>query len=300
MKYIPYKLPSALVVEKLVTVHYFEFSKNFYYPPESHDFWELHYVDKGSVISISEGEKFSLSQGDILFHKPMCEHQLVLDEKSIPNVCVISFYCKPKDMPFLEKKRMHLSSKEREIMKKLLEEAANTFDLSKSDPAAKGLIPKENAPFGATQMLKIRLEELLLLLARDYDNPRTKSASFSISDQYSDPIVRNMIEFMHDNVTKNLTLSDFCRQFNYGKTFLCTRFSKSTGKTINSYFIEMKIDLAKHMIREQDGSRELFTHISDTLGFSSPTYFYYTFKKLTKMTPSQYFKSVHQYDFDPT
>jgi AraC-like DNA-binding protein len=297
MKYTSYKLPSAFLVERLVTVHYFEFSKNFYYPPESHDFWELHYVDKGSVISLSDGERFSLSQGDILFHKPMCEHQLVLDGKTIPNVCVISFYCKPKELPFLEQRRIHLSPEEREVMKKLLVEAGGMFDLSKSDTATSRLTAKKNTPFGASQMLKIHLEELLLLLARDYEGPRLRSANVSLSEQYSDPIVRDMIEYMRDNIAKNLTLADFCQQFNYGKTFLCTRFSKTTGKTINAYFTEMKIDLAKQMIREHEGGRALFSHISDTLGFSSAAYFYYTFKKTTNMTPSQYFKSVHQYDF---
>ena len=43
MKYLPYKIPTAFAVEKLVTVHYFELSRHFSYPPETHDFWELHY-----------------------------------------------------------------------------------------------------------------------------------------------------------------------------------------------------------------------------------------------------------------
>ena len=59
-------------------------------------------------------------------------------------------------------------------------------------------------------------------------------------------------------------------------------------------FTEMKITAAKQIIREQSATRELFSRIADLLGFSSPSYFHYTFKKVTGMTPSQYFKSVRQ------
>ncbi len=298
MKYLPYKLPSAFMVEKLVTVHYFEFSKNFYYPPEAHDFWELHYVDKGTAISISDGERITLTQGDILFHSPMCEHQILTDGETVPNVCVVSFYCKPKEIPFLEKHRLHLNTEERGVMKKFLTEAGNLFDLSKSDPAAEGLTVRNDPPFGAAQMLKIHLEELVLLLARDHAAPRLRPAAIPLFEQYADPLVRDMVAYMQENITKNLTIADFCRQFSYGKTHLCTKFLAQTGKTINSYFTELKISTAKRIIREQNASRELFSRISDLLGFSSSSYFYYTFKKVTNMTPSQYFKSVHQYDFE--
>ena len=298
MKYLPYKLPSVFTVEKLVTVHYFELSKNFHYPPEAHDFWEFHYVDKGSAISISDGERILLNHGDILFHKPMSQHQILTDGAVAPNVCVVSFYCKPKEMPFLEKRRLHLNAEERGVIKKFLTEAGAAFHLSHSDPSAHGLTLRENSPEGAAQMMKIHLEELLLLLLRGFSAPRLKPTAFSISESFDDPLVAEMIGFMQQNITKSLTISDFCRQFSYGKTHLCTRFSSVTGKTINTYFTGMKISAAKRLIREQNQSRELFSRISELLGFSSPSYFYSTFKRYTNMTPSEYFRSVHQYDFE--
>ena len=48
--YIKTTLPSIINVSKIVTIHYYEFDKNFKYGPESHDFWELVYVDKESII----------------------------------------------------------------------------------------------------------------------------------------------------------------------------------------------------------------------------------------------------------
>ncbi|MBE6580866.1 MAG: AraC family transcriptional regulator [Ruminococcaceae bacterium] len=298
MKYIPFKLPSVLVVEKLVTVHYFEFSKNFYYPPEAHDFWELHYVDKGSAISISNGERTVLTQGDLLLHPPMTTHQIITDGESLPNVCVVSFVLKPADPPFLAMGKMHLDAEARSVMKRFLTEAGHLFDLSKSDPAAHRMRTRVAPPLGTAQLCRLYLEELLLLLGRSNAQPDIARTPILLSDSCNDPLVRDMVLYMQENLTKNLTIADFCKRFSYGKTHLCTKFSEVTGKTINAYFIELKIIAAKQIIREQSSSRELFARVADLLGFSSPSYFYYTFKRLTGMTPTQYFKSVHQYDFE--
>ena len=298
MKYVPFKLPSVLVVEKLVTVHYFELSKNFYYPPEAHDFWELHYVDKGSAISISNGERIVLTQGDLLLHPPMSEHQIVADGDDLPNVCVVSFYLKPAELPFLKMGKMRLGAEERGVMKRFLTEAGHLLDLSKSDPAADRMRARVAPPLGAAQLCRLYLEQLLLLLARNNAQPDLVRTPTLLSDTCNDPLVREMMAYMQENLTKSLTISDFCKRFSYGKTHLCTKFSEATGKTINAYFIELKIIAAKQIIREQSNSRELFARVADLLGFSSPSYFYYTFKRLTGMTPTQYFKSVHQYDFE--
>ena len=299
MKYLPYKLPTAFAVEKLVTVHYFELSRHFSYPPETHDFWELHYVDKGTAISVSDGERIVLRAGDILFHPPMTSHQLLTaEEDDLPNVCVISFCTRPKDLAFLARQRCHLSAEARGVMKRLLREAGALFDLSRSDPSAKGLSLRASPPFGAAQMVRLCLEELLLLIGRDQAAPALPAARITLQEQYSDPLVRDMVAYMQAHIAENLSIAALCRHFSYGKTHLCTKFQTETGKSINRYFMEMKISAAKRIIREESGTRELFSRIADALGFSSPSYFYAAFKRITNMTPTQYFKSVHQYDFE--
>ena len=49
-KYFRHKLENLLVIDKIVTIHYFEFGKNFASEGESHDFWELVYADKGGIV----------------------------------------------------------------------------------------------------------------------------------------------------------------------------------------------------------------------------------------------------------
>ena len=51
--YIKHKLANTINITKIVTMHYFEFDKNFHFPGESHDFWEMVYGDELHKMSWS-------------------------------------------------------------------------------------------------------------------------------------------------------------------------------------------------------------------------------------------------------
>ena len=44
------RLKDEISISEIVTIHYFEFSKDYKFSGESHDCWELVYVDKGKII----------------------------------------------------------------------------------------------------------------------------------------------------------------------------------------------------------------------------------------------------------
>ena len=50
MNYTRTELESALTVDGIYTVHYFEYIKDFAYSGELHDFWELVYADRKSLV----------------------------------------------------------------------------------------------------------------------------------------------------------------------------------------------------------------------------------------------------------
>ena len=74
-----------------------------------------------------------------------------------------------------------------------------------------------------------------------------------------------------------------------GRTQLQNVFQKETNMGVIEYFSKMKIDAAKHLIR--DGLLN-FTQISEHLGYTSIHYFSRQFKKITGTTPSAYAASV--------
>ena len=52
MSYKSHFLKSDIDINELYSVHYFEFGKGYAFAGESHNFWELVYVDKGEIICI--------------------------------------------------------------------------------------------------------------------------------------------------------------------------------------------------------------------------------------------------------
>ena len=65
--YIKTQIKNLLNISKIVTIHYYEFDKNFTFEGERHDFWEMVYIDKGIVEVKSEDKLIRLCQGAKLF-----------------------------------------------------------------------------------------------------------------------------------------------------------------------------------------------------------------------------------------
>jgi hypothetical protein len=56
MNFTGSRLNVDILITKLYTVHYFEYSKDYKFSGEAHDFWEFVYVDKGEITAVA-GDK---------------------------------------------------------------------------------------------------------------------------------------------------------------------------------------------------------------------------------------------------
>ena len=93
IKYIGTEIKQEIIINKVYTIHYFEYTKDFFFGGEEHDFWEFLYVDAGVVEVTAGGVQHTLFKGDILFHEPGEFHQLWANGKTAPNLVVMSFEC---------------------------------------------------------------------------------------------------------------------------------------------------------------------------------------------------------------
>ena len=64
---------------------------DFIFEGESHPFWELVYVKEGSVGISADERIYNMTEGDIIFHKPMEFHRIWATESTSPHICILTF-----------------------------------------------------------------------------------------------------------------------------------------------------------------------------------------------------------------
>lgn len=277
-------------ITKIITMHYYEFAKDFVFSGEKHDFWEFLYVDEGEVEVTSENNGFLLHQGELIFHKPNEFHSVWANKKIAPNVVVMCFECNSPSMSIFKNKIYQLGDKERNYLSLIVKEGYNSFLPPLGDPEKNILKQKDNSIFGSEQLIKNYLEILFITLVRQKELLNNKQRLSSIAKERSErEIIKRIIDYMHTKIDANISQNEFCNIFNISKTHLFDIFKRQTKKGIMEYFRNLKMERAKILIRE---GKYNFTEISELLGYSSIHYFSRYFKKNTGFTPSEYSKSI--------
>jgi two-component system response regulator YesN len=93
-------------------------------------------------------------------------------------------------------------------------------------------------------------------------------------------------DFINKNYSnENLSVKDISENVFLSSTYVCTIFKNETGKTLNQYLTEYRIEKAKNMLND---SRYKITDISSKVGYSDGNYFGKAFKKLVGLSPSEY------------
>ena len=289
--YIKTQLKNVINVTKIVTIHYYEFDKSFTFDGESHDFWEMVYVDKGSVCVTRDEDEIILSQGDIIFHCPNEFHAIKAYE-SEPNFFVISFVTSSPAMLYLEKHRAKLDKMLKPFISAIIKEAELTYIIPKNDPTLKKLKKRENAIIGGEQFIKTYLEQLLILLIRELQKVG-HSEVFPNKKSMENHLIASVKEYLEEHVTASYRITDICKRLGYSKSYLCKLFHEQTGSTIADYGMKLKIKLAKQLIRE---NKLNFSEISDKLSFDNPQYFSRAFKRITGMSPTEFKKTLRLED----
>ncbi|MBQ2773657.1 MAG: helix-turn-helix domain-containing protein [Clostridia bacterium] len=291
--FIKHRFDKVINIEKLITVFYMEFSKDFVNDGEQHDFWEMVYIDRGEALCTGGKRKFVLKSGELTFHKPNEFHAIRAAGDTAPNVSIITFECKSRAMRYFEGKIFPLGGEEKALISMLFREGISTYTLvDPHNPLLQQMQRLEDAPFGSSQMTKNLLEIFLIRLHR-------KEGAFAKKSRYHYKVngidipfpVKEILDLLQKNVYGSLSVADIARHLGKSESTVKNLFSLYQSGGIMHYYNFLKIEEAKRLIREGNCN---FGQIAALLQFDTPQYFSMCFKRFVHMSPQEYKKSILQ------
>ena len=266
----PLGLFSNISISKIHTLFYQEKEKGFVFKGESHDFWELTYIDKGKMYTKVDDTTLMLEQGEAIFYSSSQYHSQWCDDDLSVSFITITFDMN-MDASILSSKIHYVDNE----MKTLLE---------------KILVEKENNSLYSEDLILCYLKEFVIKLVR---NSRLEKAIIqqdsNIKTRIDDTIINKCTDFIGKNIENKITVPDVARSIPISPSYLSSIFRKKLNMTVVDYINNFRLEKSKVLIKTSNLN---FTQISDKLGYNSVHYFSRQFKSKYGISPSAYAKSI--------
>ncbi len=267
----PVGIISEINIDKIYTLFYHEKERGFNYRGESHSIWELTYADTGIMYNEVEGEKFTLSPGDIMIFTPHSFHKQYSDDFVAVRYLTVSFSMDFADIDAFDRVVFHANAEIKRLMEKIITES-------------------ENRSLYSDDLILCYLKEVIVQLLRmkKLETLLTK-ADIQVKYSIENDICRRAAEYIRKNIGNKLSVSKIAASIPINASYLSTLFKNCTGETLAKYITRQKLEQAKDYIRTGGYT---FTQIAEMLGFNGVHYFSKQFKKTYGITPSEYAGSI--------
>jgi AraC-like DNA-binding protein len=284
------RLKELFTISTIVTILHHDFSKNYVFPGEQHSFWEFIYAEKGEILITADKMEYLLKSGEMAFHKPDEFHSIKATGQSESSVIVVSFESRSSSMQFFNNKILFLDDHEKEILQQILCEGGMAFERMSKDPPIMGMKRKSNVLPGTEQIIKLSIELLLLHIYRRRDSI-SRSERYTLRPQqiFDKKIAEDIAAYLKKHILSSVTHDELGREFGISTSRIKKLFKAQTGKSVIEYYIDIKIQESRELIKKGELN---FTQISEISGFKTIHYFSRIFKIKTGMTPSQYARTV--------
>lgn len=271
------KNPNLISISAIYSFFEAKRSPEFYFDGECHSPWEMVYVIDGSAGITADDNIYTLSKGDIIFHKPMEFHKIWSAGGTNPEILILSF---DMDGSLAEKLDgvYHISGENKVLMNSLLSELFSKCEESQSWEVNFMKILDKNEYILQTTLNKL---ELILINLSSLDKSEQKYTHNAKMNLYT-----RIVEILEDNIYGKITISQISKMCNTSTATIKNCFAEYAGCGVHKYFLNIKIRAAIDMLKNGMNVNE----VSDKLQFANPNYFSYVFKRETGMCASEFKK----------
>lgn len=237
------------------------------------DWYEFTYVISGKGIAYTNNKETPIKEGDLYFSHPKEIHKMLADpvEPMRYFFCAFNFNEDSKFKALIEKSRIITADESRRVQKAselnvyfqhLLSEIKNASELS-------------------NMLLEHELKTVILKVLIKYMAEKSEKYLAPKSDSVQ-LLCFNIINYIDNNIASMQKVSCLAEVFGYNYSYLSRIFKKITNESINDYFSNKKLAMAKEIL--ESGEMNV-TETANYLHYSSIYVFSSAFKKKYKISP---------------
>ena len=267
-------LVSKMNLKEIFTCFYQVRKSNYTFPGESHDYYELTYIDHGTLDTTVDGHSYRLSKYDLILYYPGQFHTQSTDSQSTCSYLTITFDMDNKLPGDLKNRVFHTRKDIYQVLSEFMKSIQSDGHLN-------------------SELVLLYLKQILILLYQ-FDDEVEESTSITanpMQEHYESTLLNEILVFVNNNVYKQFTVEDLCTKFSISRSSLQNLFKSNIHITPKQYISNVKLNQAKIMIHEHN---QTISEISDILGFTSIHYFSRKFKLQYGISPTDYAKSISQ------
>lgn len=271
-----------IAVESVSTVRYFICRDFSAFSQSAPDTWMLVYVDSGDLFVTTQYCRYYLSQNELLLLPP-AEIPVFSALQSPPALLICIFSASSPPLYALSDQNLYAAKADRILLAQLL---AASAPLSSGSPVMERTA--SNIMEGLFSRLLNRPNRRLLPVSAS--SASMPPAPQVLCDQYF-----QILHYLKSHLNVQLSIEKICRDNLIGRSSLERLFHGKGWNGVMDCFFRIKISAAKRLIASKSLT---FTQISAMLGYSSIQYFSRQFKKITKMTPTEYAAFLQEHPGD--
>lgn len=263
--------------------------------PRTINEYVLYFIRDGEMFLRENGEEYHLKVGDFFLLEPGFLHEGVR-----PSACsyIYAHFTHP-DMGRVQDDAAAMEDLEEKRKKSLL-----SYNLDREDPTDPiTYLPKHfhtsGGDFlsllhgaimcydGREEHYKRRAASILHTFFLQISHEHLQAGSRRGKLRRSQVTAQQLLHYLNQNYAQHLSGNDIAQKFGVNFDYINRVFSEMTGSTIFTYLNNLRIYQAKQLIATTDLS---FSEIADRVGIEDHYYFSKLFRKITGLSPTQYYK----------
>lgn len=272
--YIQKRIIDTFYIKEIYSYYYNVKSSQYHFNGEKHDFYELTYVDNGSIVNIVDGVKYELNDYELMLFGPGQFHEQLVDNNKPCSFFTINFDLRIHNKDLLLNKKFKVN---REILARI-----NDFVKESSN----------DIPLKEDLLISIFKEILILLIQQKHRDFETKPTT-PLNQKFESELLNEIIDYIGNNLFDPLSIDDICSRFSISRSSLQNLFKENLKIAPKHYINEIKLAKSRLLIKENKYS---ISNIASMLGFSSIHYFSRKFTQRYNVTPTDYAKAIYKGD----